>query len=108
MTAPLARPSLPLLTTEEAAAILRVRKSWLERQAACRKIPFTMLGGCYRFTEEHLVGIVRIFERTPTTEDNTIAPDQLSAVRSKRRSSRDDFPKSSVLRARPRIRGAIQ
>jgi hypothetical protein len=32
----------PLYTAAEAAEILRVKKSWLERQAAARKIPFTM------------------------------------------------------------------
>ena len=52
-------------TLEEAAAILRVKKSWLERQAAARKIPFTMLGGTYHFTAEHLAQIVRIHEKTP-------------------------------------------
>jgi excisionase family DNA binding protein len=55
-----------LYTAEEAAKALRVRKSWLERQAAARKVPFTMLGGRYRFTTEHLTQIVRIFESTPT------------------------------------------
>ncbi len=53
-------------TLDEAAAILRVKPSWLERQAAARKIPFTMLGGAYHFTSEHLATIVRLHERTPT------------------------------------------
>ena len=52
-------------TSDEAAAILRVRKSWLERQAAARKIPFTMLGGAYHFTEEHIAEIIRINEKLP-------------------------------------------
>jgi len=41
-----------ILYTDEAAAILRVTKSWLERQAAARRVPFTKLGGGYRFTAE--------------------------------------------------------
>lgn len=49
-------------TKEEAAEILRVRVSWLERQAAARKVPFTMLGGCYMFTDDHLAEIVRLNE----------------------------------------------
>ena len=53
-------------TLDEAAAILRVRKSWLERQAAARKIPFTMLGGAYRFTDAHLAEIVRMNEKVPS------------------------------------------
>jgi excisionase family DNA binding protein len=52
-------------TLDEAAAILRVKPSWLERQAAARKIPFTMLGGSYRFTAEHLAAIVRQHEQRP-------------------------------------------
>jgi excisionase family DNA binding protein len=52
-------------TLNEAAAILRVKPSWLERQAAARRIPFTMLGGSYRFTAEHLAAIVRQYEQRP-------------------------------------------
>ena len=48
-----------LFTMEKAAEILRVKKSWLERQAAARKIPFTMLGRSYRFTSAHLDAIVK-------------------------------------------------
>ena len=52
-------------TLDEAAAILQVKKSWLERQAAARKIPFTMLGGAYHFTSAHLAEIVSIHESIP-------------------------------------------
>ena len=63
-----------LRTAEEAAEILRVRRSWLERQAAARKIPFTMLGGCYQFTSCHLSEIVQMFEITPVPESQVPAP----------------------------------
>jgi excisionase family DNA binding protein len=56
---------LAVHTVDEAAAILRVKPSWLERQAAARKIPFTMLGGSYRFTNEHLAAIVALHEKGP-------------------------------------------
>ena len=59
------RDALRLYTAEEAAAILRVKQSWLERQAADRKIPFTMLGGSYRFTSAHLEQIIRLHEQAP-------------------------------------------
>ena len=52
-------------TLDEAAVILRVKPSWLERQAAARRIPFTMLGGSYRFTADHLTAIVRQYEKRP-------------------------------------------
>jgi excisionase family DNA binding protein len=54
-------------TLDEAAAILRVKRHWLERQAAARKIPFTMLGGSYRFTSEHLTAIVALHENRPAS-----------------------------------------
>ena len=54
-------------TLDEAATILRVKPSWLERQAAARRIPFTMLGGAYHFTADHLMTIIRQFEQRPTT-----------------------------------------
>ncbi len=57
--------ALTLYTAEEAAVILRVKKSWLERQAAARKIPFTMLGRSYRFTSAHLVAIICMHEEAP-------------------------------------------
>jgi len=36
--------SITVHTLDEAAAILRVKRGWLQRRAAARKIPFTMLG----------------------------------------------------------------
>jgi excisionase family DNA binding protein len=54
-----------LHTAREAADLLRVRTSWLERQAAARRIPFTMLGGSYRFSDDHLAQIIRMFEKVP-------------------------------------------
>ena len=52
-------------TVPEAARLLRVRESWLEREAAARRIPFTMLAGSYRFTSDHLIQIVRMHEIKP-------------------------------------------
>ena len=59
--------SIAVYTLDEAAAILRVKPSWLERQAAARKIPFTMLGGSYHFTSDHLITIIRQYEKRPAT-----------------------------------------
>ncbi len=52
-------------TLAEAAAILRVKPSWLERRAAARAIPFAMLGGSYHFTADHLAAIVAQHEIQP-------------------------------------------
>jgi excisionase family DNA binding protein len=71
MTVQPSQGALILYTAEEAAQILRVKKSWLERQAAARKIPFTMLGRSYRFTAAHLATIVRMHEEAPAPSART-------------------------------------
>jgi hypothetical protein len=89
-------------TLDEAAEILRVRGSWLERQAAARKIPFTMLGGAYHFTAEHLAAIVRQHEITPA-ERAQPASDATRSRRPARSSDRPTaYPSVEPLRARPR------
>ncbi|HEY3503383.1 MAG TPA: helix-turn-helix domain-containing protein [Actinocatenispora sp.] len=96
------RPTLH--TTEEAAEILRVRPSWLERQAAARRIPFTMLGG-YRFTDEHLSQIVRLFEQEPSAplRSERQRPTRSAAVprASDLVSPLRPRPRTDVLRSRP-------
>ena len=93
-------PGPPVLhTLEEAAKILRVRKSWLERRAAARKIPFTMLGGCYRFTDDHLAEIVRMHEQGPIPVAEDVPPPQRG-----RRSAATGQAATSVAPLRPRPR----
>jgi excisionase family DNA binding protein len=90
-----------LHTTEEAAKILRVRKSWLERRAAARKIPFTMLGGCYRFTDGHLAEIVRMHEQGPTPAAEDVPP----LPRPRRNGAGQATTSVEPLRPRPRNGG---
>jgi len=87
-------------TKAEAAEILRVKESWLERRAAARTIPFTMLGGAYCFTDEHLAEIVRLNEQA------TIPPgDARPALpRTRRRGT----PDPNVEALRPRTRSTRQ
>lgn len=54
-----------LFDADQAGEILQCSASWLKRQAKLRRIPFTMIGGQYRFSESHLDRIVRIFEQQP-------------------------------------------
>jgi excisionase family DNA binding protein len=90
---------LVVRTLGEAAAILRVRESWLERQAAARKIPFTMLGGAYRFTDAHLAEIVRMHEELPIARE-------LKAERTRRTpQARTPSNGASVMPLRPRPGG---
>lgn len=87
-------------TAEEAAEILRVKKGWLERQAAARKIPFTMLGGSYKFTSSHLSAIVRMHEQAPAPPGWEGDGDTRSRQRSAQPRVTDRG--SSPLRPRPR------
>lgn len=91
----------PLMhTAEEAARLLKVKQSWLERQAAARKIPFSMLGGSYRFSDRHLAEIVRMNEVTPVRS----IPDLSQPERAPRRtrSGADSAGVVAPLRPRPR------
>jgi excisionase family DNA binding protein len=47
-----------LYTPTEAAALLRVRESWLRRQAGLRRIPSTYLGKHLRFSEDDLRAVI--------------------------------------------------
>lgn len=87
-------------TAEEAARLLKVKRSWLERQAAARKIPFSMLGGSYRFSDRHLAEIVRINEVSPVPP----VSDASQPARSLRKSRNGGEPSASVTPLRPRPR----
>lgn len=92
---------LVLYTKHEAAEILRVKVSWLERRAAARQIPFSLLGGAYRFTPEHLADIVRLSEQGSATA--TPASSRSERHGRRRREANRQPPDGFVpLRARPR------
>ena len=56
----------PILhTPEEAAELLRCKASWLREKARLREIPFSKVGGAYRFSDAHLTQIVAQFEQAP-------------------------------------------
>lgn len=79
-----AGPIPEVFTVEEAAAILRVKKSWLEKKAAARLIPFSMLGGSYHFSPRHLWQIFNEFEKTPVATIEPV-PSPVTSARRKRR-----------------------
>ena len=56
-----------LHTTTEAAAILKVRESWLKTKAAARLIPCTFVGKHLRFSDDDLTAIMRTGARRPIT-----------------------------------------
>jgi len=63
-----------LYTADEAALMLRVKPRWLKRQAAARKVPFTMLAGSYRFSARHLEEITRMYEKSPESAGSSEVP----------------------------------
>jgi excisionase family DNA binding protein len=93
------RDGIRIHTKKEAAEILRVKVSWLERRAAARQIPFAMLGGAYRFTDAHLAEIVRLNEQGALTSPTTPAP---SRRRARRRSPQPTAHADGFVPLRPR------
>jgi hypothetical protein len=90
----------------EAAVLLRVTESWLERRAAARAIPFTMVGGAYHFTDEHLAEIIRMHEyRPPVGTAVAPAPDQPAPRRSRRQGAPMPGGEVTILRPKPRPDG---
>jgi hypothetical protein len=54
-----------LHTAAEAAAILKVRESWLKAKASARLIPCTFVGKHLRFSDDDIANIVRAGARQP-------------------------------------------
>jgi excisionase family DNA binding protein len=94
-------PAPRLYTKGEAAALLRCTVSWLEKRAAKRLIPFTMLGGAYRFSDEHLAEIIRLNEQRPVAMDKS-APSGSKPRRRSRRTPPAQPSRAPLLRPRPR------
>ncbi|MEB3368057.1 helix-turn-helix domain-containing protein [Saccharopolyspora mangrovi] len=91
---------IQLYTKQEAAQLLKVKVSWLERRCARRQIPFVMLSGQYRFTPEHLAEIVRLNEQPAGVSS-------ISTERQKRRPSKATRqPPEGFVPLRPRQRRA--
>ncbi|MEV6671087.1 helix-turn-helix domain-containing protein [Streptomyces sp. NPDC051162] len=63
----------------EIAEALGCSEWWVKEQARQRRIPFTRVGGAYRFTVEHFAEIIRAFEERPlqsreSEPQGTVAP----------------------------------
>ncbi len=61
-------PTPLLYTPEEAAALLRVRASWLRRKATARTIPCRFLGKHLRFAHSDLEAITALNTQPPRTQ----------------------------------------
>ena len=56
-----------LYTAAEAAALLKVRESWLKTKAAARLIPCTFIGKHLRFSDDDIAEIMKAGSRQPIT-----------------------------------------
>src|SRR5262245_43140716 len=66
------RPALahPVLhRAADVARILGCSEWWVKEQARKRRIPYSFIGGSYRFTDQHVVEIVSLFEVRPSETD---------------------------------------
>ncbi|GHG60535.1 helix-turn-helix domain-containing protein [Streptomyces griseocarneus] len=54
-----------LFRPADVAKALGCSEWWVKEQARQRRIPFTRVGGAYRFTAEHYAEIVTVFEERP-------------------------------------------
>jgi len=54
----------------EVAKILGCSEWWVKEQARKRRIPYSWIGGTYRFTDDHVSQIIRVFEVQPVTTPN--------------------------------------
>jgi hypothetical protein len=61
----------PLYRPHEVAKVLRCSEWWVKEQARRRRIPFSWIGGSYRFTDEHIAEIIRRFEVQPDNDHTT-------------------------------------
>jgi len=59
-------PTPPVLhRAADVARMLRCSEWWVKEQARRGRIPYSRIGAGYRFTDEHVAEIVRIFEVRP-------------------------------------------
>ncbi|RLU80673.1 DNA-binding protein [Streptomyces griseocarneus] len=54
-----------LFRPTEIAKALGCSEWWLKEQARRRRVPFTRVGGAYRFTIEHVAEVIDLFEERP-------------------------------------------
>jgi hypothetical protein len=77
------RPTLvrPVLhRAADVARMLRCSEWWVKEQARNRRIPYSFIGGSYRFTDQHVVEIVKLFEVRPQeTEEPAPLPRRSAA-----------------------------
>jgi hypothetical protein len=90
-------PAPRLYSPAEVARALGCSEWWVKEQARNRRIPFSWIGGSYRFTAGHLLEIVKAFEVRPVPA----APSTSSVDRTPRRRPYRPAAAATRLQARP-------
>lgn len=90
-------PGPRLYSLAEIATALGCSEWWVKEQARKRRIPFSWIGGSYRFTAEHLVEIIQTFEVRPKPG----SPGTTTSDPSPRRRTYRPAPPTTRLQARP-------
>ncbi|GIG58872.1 hypothetical protein Lfu02_32440 [Longispora fulva] len=88
----------------QVAVILDCSEWWVKEQARKKRIPFAWIGGSYRFTEQHITEIIRLFEVEATNRDRT--PTVVAAIPRQRRSQGEGTVIPLKGRTPPRVRAA--
>ena len=92
-----------LYRPHQIAKVLGCSEWWVKEQARKRRIPFAWIGGSYRFTDEHLAEIIRLYEVRPATGGPEPAATRRTP-RTARRAAPPAVPNQPRLRARPPAR----
>ncbi|MGW5178231.1 helix-turn-helix domain-containing protein [Streptomyces sp. NPDC004082] len=87
-----------LYSAADVARALGCSEWWVKEQARRGRIPFTKVGGSYRFTAEHFAEIPHIFESRPT-EGHASTP---ATQAPRRRASTTAAPATSLKARTPR------
>lgn len=94
---PAAAPLPPVYLPRDVASALHCSEWWVKEQARRGRIPFSKVGGGYRFTAEHFAEIMRIFESRPAGGKGTATT---AATRAQRHQAHTETVAGARLTAR--------
>jgi hypothetical protein len=93
-----------LLKPRDVAKALKCSEWWVKEQARKGRIPFSWIGGSYRFTHEHLQEIIRVFEHRPVAATSEAVTTHRRSTRTRtggRAAGAARAPQANRLTARP-------
>jgi hypothetical protein len=93
-----------LLKPRDVAKALKCSEWWVKEQARRGRIPFSWIGGSYRFTRDHLQEIIRVFEHRPVAATSEAVTTHRRSTRTRtggRAAGAARAPQANRLKARP-------